>query len=641
MYIINKLLLFSFLFVGLMARAQGVIETFDYTHLTSTDKVGEHCQLAFSVGSGKSNPTLLSTSHAVSFYLGNRLTIESHSKKCITKVVLHAAESGKSYNAAQFASSSGYFRQEEQAWIGQSRQMDLVNISLEVLKISRIEVHLADVAPKQITTIRFAESTYDIFEGDALPSPILEGVNAADAAGKLAFVSGNKNVLDLNADGTKAMPISTGETKLTVIYLGDEQHAPCMSSCWIRCWKDVREVSSIRDFNVLADEINVSRLVLNAAEVVQVTTNSAFISDGTSCLALRFSHHPVLEAGDVLTGTVLGRFIRNSYPALLVENNAINHLRIEHKSVSSPQEVDCIKLTLGNCVYGHQVNVIAKVINPKKHTMRLTVNGYDLKIDDVLKTKLVLPKEDACLGLTGLFYSYEEGTIFFTPLNRYGLSREMVLDEYKSENPVYSTSSTTVVVKRKLKAGRWNSICLPIAMDKIDLQRAFGNHTLVAFSSVSGNKLLFKSVDRLDAGVPYLLKTNNAIDSWTLPNVSIDAPNANKITHEGVSFCGTYNVKELVSDGTEQFLRDNKLFIPAKNKRVMPGLRAYFEFPSAAGAKQFDFVIDETSPIVLPNFEEHSENADVWFTLDGKAINPQHRQLGHIYVRKNKKFIVR
>ena len=178
-------------------------------------------------------------------------------------------------------------------------------------------------------------------------------------------------------------------------------------------------------------------------------------------------------------------------------------------------------------------------------------------------------------------------------------------------------------------------------MNKIDLQRAFGNHTLVAFSSVSGNKLLFKSVDRLDAGVPYLLKTNNDIDSWTLPNVSIDAPNANKITHEGVSFCGTYNVKELVSDGTEQFLRDNKLFIPTKNKRVMPGLRAYFKFPSAAGAKQFDLVIDEASPIVLPNFEEHSEDGDVWFTLDGKAITPQHRQRGHVYVRKNKKFIVR
>ena len=71
MYIINKLLLLSFLFVGLIAKAQGVIETFDYAHLTSTDKVGEHCQLTFSIDSDKSNPTLLSTSHAVSFYLGN------------------------------------------------------------------------------------------------------------------------------------------------------------------------------------------------------------------------------------------------------------------------------------------------------------------------------------------------------------------------------------------------------------------------------------------------------------------------------------------------------------------------------------------------------------------------------------------
>ena len=100
-------------------------------------------------------------------------------------------------------------------------------------------------------------------------------------------------------------------------------------------------------------------------------------------------------------------------------------------------------------------------------------------------------------------------------------------------------------------------------------------------------------------------------------------------------------MKELVSDGTEQFIRDNRLFIPAKNKRVMPGLRAFFKFPSATGAKQFDFVIDETSPIVLPNFEENSEDADVWFTLDGKAISPQHRQRGHVYVRRNKKFIVR
>ena len=100
-------------------------------------------------------------------------------------------------------------------------------------------------------------------------------------------------------------------------------------------------------------------------------------------------------------------------------------------------------------------------------------------------------------------------------------------------------------------------------------------------------------------------------------------------------------MKELINDGTEQFLRDNRLFVFANNKRVMPGLRAYFKFPSAAGAKQFDFIIDKASPIVLPNFEEHPEDGDVWFTLDGKAISPQHRQRGHVYVRRNKKFIVR
>ena len=634
--LINKLLLLSFFIVSPSAKAQDLIETFDYANHTNTDKESKHCQLIFPKGEGKGNPTVNPKTHTLLLNPGNRLLGKSLSNKCITKVVLHVAKGATPLRSEQFTTPSGYFQQEEQAWVGQSRQMEITNNSQEVLRIERIEVHLADVSPKQPTTISFAQPAYDFFKGDKLPVPHIEGADDNN----LIYLSGNNKILELDADGTNATPISTGETTLTAVYLGNERYEPCMTTCVIRCWSGIKGAANIRDFNKKHDTENLYNLSLNAAQVVYVRDKWAFVQDKTGCLALKFNNIMPFQTGDVLSGFVLGKFVRNNFPVLMVENDGTDHVQVEHKEPATPPELDCTKLNLDDCVFGYQPNVMVRA-KYRTGKAELMVNGQSLELLHAFGIKFTLPTKQTYHTLTGLFYTFKEGEICFIPLERNGIRKELVLDEKKPQNSIITTTNTAVVVKRKLKAERWNTICLPFDMSTTELKEAFGEHTLMAFAAVADNKLRFKPVKQLQAGVPYLLKTANNIKSWTMPNTDINATNASMVTHDGVSFCGTYNAKELAADDTEQFLQGNKLLLPAYNARTMPGLRAYFKFTSAAAAKQYQFVADETTAVELPHKEQRDEENETWYTLDGRSIKAHQLQAGQVYVRRNKKILIR
>ena len=634
--LINKLLLLSLLIVGTTAKAQNIIDNFDYANYTNTDKQSKHCQLIFPKGEGKDNPTVNPKTHTLLLNPGNRMLGKSLSNKCITKIVLHVAKGSTPLHAAQFTTLSGYFKQEEQAWVGQSRQMEITNNSQEVLRIERIVVHLADVSPKLPTTISFAQPAYDFFKGDKLPAPHIEGADDNN----LIYLSGNNKILELDADGTNATPISTGETTLTAVYLGNERYEPCMTTCVIRCWSGIKGAANIRDFNKKHVTENLYNLSLNAAQVVYVRDKWAFVQDKTGCLALKFNNAMPFQTGDVLSGFVLGKFVRNNFPVLMVENDGIVHVQVEHKEPPITPELDCTKLNLDDCVFGYQPNVAVRA-KYRTGKAELMVNGQSLELLRAFNLTFNLPTKQTYHTLTGLFYTFKEGEIYFIPLQRNGIRKEFVLDEKKPQNSIITTTNTAIVVKRKLKAERWNTICLPFDMSTAELKEAFGEHTLMAFAAVSDNKLRFKPVKQLQAGVPYLLKTANNIKSWTMPNTDIIAPNASMVTHDGVSFCGTYSTKELAADDTEQFLQGNKLLLPAYNARTMPGLRAYFKFTSAAAAKQYQFVADETTAVELPHKEQRDEENETWHTLDGRRIKAHQLQAGQVYVRRSKKILIR
>ena len=404
--------------------------------------------------------------------------------------------------------------------------------------------------------------------------------------------------------------------------------------------KHMKKANNIREFNRQADTENLTELTLNKAKVVCIRESWAFVRDETGCVAFKFDNKVPLQTGDVLSGFVRGTFFRNRFPALLVENNATDHVMAEHKPATTAPEIDCTTLSEGDCFYGYQPNVAVMAEKDKKNKLKLTLDERTLKMLNVFGLTYNLPKYEVYHALTGLF-DIKEGEIRFIPLEENAFRRAFVLDEKKPANKILRTNATAVVVKRKIKAQRWNTICLPFDMSTEQLQEAFGTHCLMAFTAAENNKLTFKPTTKLVAGVPYLLKTATEIKAWTMQNVNVVAQNAGLVSHNGVAFCGTFHHKVLAEDNSEQFLMGNKLFLPANNARTLPGLRAYFKFTSAAAAKQFEFVADEATGIAKNVEEAMPLQNDVWYTLEGKKMEGQKLQRGQVYVHRNKKILVR
>ena len=82
----------------------------------------------------------------------------------------------------------------------------------------------------------------------------------------------------------------------------------------MRCWSGIKGAANIREFNKKHDTESLYNLSLNAAEVVFARNKWAFVRDKTGCLALKFNNTMPFQTGDVLSGFVLGKFVRNYFP---------------------------------------------------------------------------------------------------------------------------------------------------------------------------------------------------------------------------------------------------------------------------------------------------------------------------------------
>lgn len=198
----------------------------------------------------------------------------------------------------------------------------------------------------------------------------------------------------------------------------------------------------------------------------------------------------------------------------------------------------------------------------------------------------------------------------------------LVLDENSTLPIAPSTSKANVTVKRNLKAGVWNTICLPFKMTKDQVDDIFGNHTLVAFDSwevefpdetalaPSAITIKFKTVTSgrtyLVGGTPYLIKTDRDLTQFDLDGVTIvsEALSVDKtITIDDIdfkgSFKGTFVSKKIPADGV--FINGDKFWY-STGKTTTKGFRGWFDLAGVVG-KDMDF------------------GAKVGFVVDGEATD--------------------
>lgn len=200
-----------------------------------------------------------------------------------------------------------------------------------------------------------------------------------------------------------------------------------------------------------------------------------------------------------------------------------------------------------------------------------------------------------------------------------------------------------VTLTRSLKAGVWNTICLPfdVTAEQIkNILKAEGMVREYADDDATAQTITFKKVEgNMKAGEPYLIKPTEDITSLAFEGVTITAIEGN-LQGKAYGIWGTLGKYAMKTDGTELFLNAAGKFVaPAAATNTMKGFRAYFMVPSGASAAAININIDgETTGI---------NNIETEATVNGKVYNLNGQYVGNslnglkkgIYVVNGKKVI--
>ena len=258
----------------------------------------------------------------------------------------------------------------------------------------------------------------------------------------------------------------------------------------------------------------------------------------------------------------------------------------------------------------------------------------------------------------GILY---DGTYYVAPAN-VSLADNADNSTTISENNG-NLANVTLTDRTLYKDGKWNTLCLPFAVDltATDCPLFGATARTVTAASISGSTLdltFGDAVKKLVAGTPYIIKwdgdgTSN-IENPVFEGVTIDATERNydngATGDTRVRFCGTYKSTAFDSEDKSILLMgaENTLFYPITGSGI-GAQRAYFKIggellaPSLT-AFNIDFgegdnatdikSIDNLTIYDLPF------DADGWYSLDGRKLVGKPTQHG-IYINNGKKVVIK
>ena len=225
-------------------------------------------------------------------------------------------------------------------------------------------------------------------------------------------------------------------------------------------------------------------------------------------------------------------------------------------------------------------------------------------------------------------------------------------------------ANVTLAARTLYKDGKWNTLCLPfsVTLSGSPLNGAVARPLTAA--SISGSTLTLTfgdAVTTLEAGTPYIIKWTadaNYVDddehnivSPVFNGVTIDATERNyDNAAEGdarVRFIGTYSSTTFTAADNSILLLggENKLYYPAAGAGI-GSCRAYFKIgdgdQQARSLTSFsiDFGEGDNATGIINVSAETRNNADGWYSLDGRKLVGKPRQNG-IYINNGKKVVIK
>ena len=224
------------------------------------------------------------------------------------------------------------------------------------------------------------------------------------------------------------------------------------------------------------------------------------------------------------------------------------------------------------------------------------------------------------------------------------LTLEEDADDTVSKIEANNGKTIDVKLTRSLKAGLWNTICLPfdVTADQVEsVLKATGKVKEFDKEDKATATIFFKPATEMKAGVPYLIKPTEDATVLNFKDVTINnVDEFNRIKGNSYCICGVFGKTKLRTTGADLFLNAAGKFVaPAPGKETMKGFRAYFNVPSNTSAAALNINIDDETT-GINNIETNAAVNGKVYNLNGQYVGNSLNGLKKgIYVMNGKKVI--
>ena len=198
------------------------------------------------------------------------------------------------------------------------------------------------------------------------------------------------------------------------------------------------------------------------------------------------------------------------------------------------------------------------------------------------------------------------------------------------------------------KDGSWNTLTLPFELTIAGSPLDGATAKTLTDAEVNGTStsLTFGgAVEKMEAGVPYLIKWANAshITEPTFNNVVISDTDGGTISLAGdkVKFIGYYDAFGITAADTDiYYMTENNELKHTGVDRTLKACRAYFQFDSTTARS---FVLnfgDDDVPTNISNLSEDLFGEGDWYTIDGLKVGDTPVKKG-VYIKNGKKVVIK
>lgn len=475
-------------------------------------------------------------------------------------------------------------------------------------------------AIKRSTFVTFSSNDLTIYKGKEYSLPtasvtIKKGETIADA--KLSYSSSNEKVASVDGSTGEIITLNEfGTTTITAKYAGSDLYKESEGS-YTLTYQDRLGEATI----VFSAENEAFYNMPKNSDNHALPQNCIFMSDNGEEYKFKiycFYKHRVNKG--FLTS--ISGDAKVTSPEFLAPNGYVVRVVFEQKYngsrpyISSAAQTNYIKNGEGTLTALNEYEFTETIPDSKPFTITSTSICYIKKIEIFINPVPSLEISDTDFEADAKIKEYDKTAVHFK------LKRSFVADD------------------------TWYTICLPFNVAKEQLVEVFGGEKveLRTFDHMKGMVMYFKSVENLEAGVPYLIKPNKNLDNLLFENVKIDmaAHPDLQVGADGYFMKGTYQATELNPDGTNLFLGDNNTFFrPSENDHRMKGTRVYFIIPRKAVGKVLSY---DTETIVdgIVDVEVNSQsNSQKVYNINGVYVGDNLQNLTPgVYIVDGKKVVV-